>query len=214
MEPYRTGLRLLPNSMDLNSYTFRLRLKAEPRLIWLRAFHSIYNPGLAPRALAHLRESFPALKLTMIGPDRQDGSLESTMQTAAKLGVSERILWPGSVAKDQVPTWLNGADIFLNTTNVDNTPISILEAMASGLCIVSTNVGGISYLLEHEQDALLVPPDDPEALAEAVRRLLTEPDLAARLSRNARRKAEQFDWATVLPKWKELLTAVSERCAA
>jgi glycosyltransferase involved in cell wall biosynthesis len=214
MEPYRTGLRLLPNSMDLNSYTFRLRHKAEPRLLWLRAFHSIYNPGLAPRALAHLKESFPTIKLTMIGPDRQDGSRQSAIETAAKLGVSENILWPGSVAKDQVPTWLDGADIFLNTTNVDNTPISILEAMASGLCIVSTNVGGISYLLEHEQDALLVPPDDPEALASAVRRLLTDPDLAARLSRNARRKAEQFDWATVLPKWKELLTAVSERCVA
>jgi glycosyltransferase involved in cell wall biosynthesis len=109
---------------------------------------------------------------------------------------------------------LNGADIFLNTTNVDNTPVSIMEAMASGLCIVSTNVGGISYLLEHERDALLVPPDDPEAMAGAVRRLLTEPELAARLSNNARRKAEEFDWATVLPKWKELLTAASKRCAA
>jgi glycosyltransferase involved in cell wall biosynthesis len=214
MEPYRSGLRLLPNSMDLNTYTFRLRPKAEPRLLWLRAFHSIYNPGLAPRAIARLRESFPELRLTMIGPDRQDGSLQSTIETAAKEGVSENILLPGSVAKDQVPGWLNGADIFLNTTNVDNTPVSIMEAMASGLCIVSTNVGGISYLLEHERDALLVPPDDPEAMAGAVRRLLTEPELAARLSNNARRKAEEFDWATVLPKWKELLTAASKRCAA
>jgi glycosyltransferase involved in cell wall biosynthesis len=71
-------------------------------------------------------------------------------------------------------------------------------------------VGGISYLLEHEHDALLVPPDDPEALAGAVRRLLTEPDLAGRLSRNARAKAEQFDWAAALPRWKELLTVASE----
>jgi glycosyltransferase involved in cell wall biosynthesis len=98
----------------------------------------------------------------------------------------------------------------LNTTNVDNTPISILEAMACGLCVVSTSVGGIPYLLEHEHDALLVPPNDPEAMAIAVRRLLTEPGLAERLSRNGRQKAEQFDWSIILPQWEALLISVAQ----
>jgi glycosyltransferase involved in cell wall biosynthesis len=85
--------------------------------------------------------------------------------------------------------------------------------MACGLCVVSTNVGGIPYLLEHEQDTLLVPSDDPAAMATAVRRLLTEPDLAERLSRNARQKAEQFDWSIVLPQWEALLISVMTRNA-
>jgi len=101
-------------------------------------------------------------------------------------------------------------DIFLNTTNVDNAPVTVLEAMASGLCVVSTNVGGIPYMLEDEQDALLVPPDDAEAMAAAVRRVLTEPRLAESLSRNARHKAERSDWAVVLPQWETLLAAVAE----
>ena len=79
------------------------------------------------------------------------------------------------------------------------------------LCVVSTNVGGIPYLLEHEHDALLVPPNDPAAMATAVRRLLTEPGLAERLSRNARQKAEQFDWSTILPQWEALLMSVMKR---
>jgi glycosyltransferase involved in cell wall biosynthesis len=106
---------------------------------------------------------------------------------------------------------MSRGDIFLNTTNVDNTPISVLEAMACGLCVVSTNVGGIPYLLEHEHDALLVPPDDPAAVATAVRRLLTEPDLAEQLSRNARQKAEKFDWSIILPQWEALLISVLTR---
>ena len=117
----------------------------------------------------------------------------------------------GSIPKQKVPEWMNKTNIFLNTTNFDNTPISVIEAMASGLCIVSTNVGGIPYLLTHEQDALLVPPDNPQAMASAVRRILTEPRLAEHLSRNARVKAEQFDWSAILPQWEAILTHVIQK---
>ena len=92
----------------------------------------------------------------------------------------------------------------MNTTNVDNTPLSVLEAQAAGLCVVSTNVGGLPYLLADGHDALLVPPDDPAAMAEAVRRAISEPGLAASLSRNGRAKAEEFDWTCVLPRWESL----------
>ncbi|HMV50604.1 MAG TPA: glycosyltransferase family 4 protein, partial [Blastocatellia bacterium] len=85
----------------------------------------------------------------------------------------------------------------------------VIEAMAGGLCIVSTNAGGLPYLLEDGEDALLVPPNDPGAMAAAVRRLLTEAGLAERLSRNARRKAESFDWSAVLPQWRTLLRRVA-----
>ena len=82
--------------------------------------------------------------------------------------------------------------------------------MACGLCVVSTNVGGIPYLLEHEYDSLLVPPNDPTAMADAIRRIVTEPGLASHLSQNARQKVEQFDWSKVLPQWEELLILAIE----
>jgi glycosyltransferase involved in cell wall biosynthesis len=109
------------------------------------------------------------------------------------------------VPHDEVPTWLSKGDIFLNTTDFDNTPISVLEALACGLCVISTNVGGIPYLLDDEHDGLLVPPDDVQAMTDAVRRLLTESDLATRLSQNGRDKAESFDWSRVYPQWETLL---------
>jgi len=195
MKCYRADLHLLPNPLDLNMYKFRLRERPRPYLTWLRAFHSIYNPSLAPKVLSCLTKDFPDINLTMIGPDYLDGSLQAVLQLAKELDIADRMKLPGRIPKGNVPDWIGQGDIFLNTTNVDNAPVSVLEAMACGLCVVSTNVGGIHYLLKNGHDSLLVPPNDPEAMATAIRRLLTEPGLAKRLSLNARQKAEQFDWS-------------------
>ncbi|MCM8787204.1 MAG: glycosyltransferase family 4 protein [Candidatus Omnitrophica bacterium] len=208
MKVYRQDIQLIPNAIDLSWYRFRLRQQVQPQLIWLRAFHSIYNPSLAPRMLAQLLLDFPDIHLTMIGPDKGDGSLQETQHITKILCLNNHITFVGGVPKTAVPEWLNKGDIFINTTNVDNTPVSVLEAMASGLCVVSTNVGGIPYLLEHEKDALLVPSDDPEAMAKAVHRILTEPELVVRLSANARNKVQHFDWSVVLPQWERLLETV------
>jgi glycosyltransferase involved in cell wall biosynthesis len=89
-------------------------------------------------------------------------------------------------------------------------PVSVIEAMSCGLCIVSTNVGGIPYILDNERDALLVPPRNAGAMADAVLRILNEAGLAERISYNARRKADQYDWSIILPKWEELLASVSK----
>jgi glycosyltransferase involved in cell wall biosynthesis len=203
-------LRLIPNPLEVKAYPFRLRSHPLPRLVWLRAFHNIYNPFLAPQALALLAQEFPDLELTMVGPDKGDGSLAIVRNQALRLGVAHRIAFSGRVTKAEVPVWLNRGDIFLNTTNVDNTPVSVLEAMAAGLCVVSTNVGGVPYLLHHEIDALLTSPDNPRSMATAIRRLLTEPGLAERISGNARRKVKQFDWSIVLPRWEALLLELSQ----
>ncbi|HEX6966247.1 MAG TPA: glycosyltransferase family 4 protein [Gemmatimonadaceae bacterium] len=208
----RPDLRLIHNPIEPEAYTFRVRRRPAPRMIWVRAFHEIYNPGMAPRVLARLTDEFPASTLTMLGPDK-DGSLERTRERAASECVLDRLTIVGGVPRSEVPTHLDVADIFLNTTNIDNSPVSVLEAMASGLCVVSTNVGGMPYLIEHERDGLLVPADDADAMAAAVRRILTEPGLAARLSRNARAKAERFTWDVILPQWKAVLHEVARRHA-
>lgn len=206
MAPYRADIVLLPNALDLSHYVFRLPDQpVQPRLVWLRAFHRIYNPVLAAQVIDRLRCDWPDVHLTMVGPDKGDGVLSEFKRFVSDNGLDANVTYIGGVPKAEVPEWLQRGDIFLNTTNVDNTPVSVIEAMACGLCVVSTNVGGIPYLLDHEQDALLVPPNDPDAMAAAVRRILTEPDLAAQLSRNARRKAEQFDWETILPQWDSIL---------
>lgn len=206
LRPYRDDLQLIPNAVDISRYPFHRRVSPEPSLIWLRAFHEIYNPELAVEMLYKLRSKFPAARLIMVGPDKGDGSLQSTQQHAAELGLMDSVKFSGSVPKSEVPVWLNKGDIFINTTNFDNTPISVMEAMACGLCVVSTNVGGLPYLLEDNRDALLVPPNDPSAMSVAITCILTEPGLAEKLSENARTKVEQFNWKIILPMWEKMLS--------
>jgi glycosyltransferase involved in cell wall biosynthesis len=210
MNTSRSDLFLLPNAIDLGTYRFRLREGATPRLIWLRAFHEIYNPTLAPKILKLLVEKYPDVHLTMVGPDKGDGSFQRTQEEAVRLGVADRLSLPGGVPKTEVPAWLTMGDIFLNTTNVDNTPVSVIEAMATGLCVVSTNVGGLPDLLEHDRTALLVPPNDAEAMADAVTQILRDPLLAAHLSGGARTWAEAYDWSAVLPLWEMQFTTVAK----
>ena len=210
MQEHGERFQLIPNPLDLSAYPYRPRREPQVNLVWLRAFQKIYNPRLALKVAALLFPEYPQLRLIMVGPDKGDGSWQEMPQLARELGLADRVIFQERVAKTEVPAWLNRGDIFLNTTFVDNAPVTVTEAMACGLCVVSTAVGGIPYLLTHEEDALLVPPDDPEAMAAAVRRILAEPGLARRLSENAHQKAEQFDWSVILPQWEALLMAVAE----
>lgn len=210
MAPYLAAsqLRILPNPLDLAAYPFTLRRGLQPRLVWLRAFHHIYNPELAPRVLARLG---PRATLTMVGPDKGDGSLERTRRRAQDLGVAERVTFSGGVPKHEVPEVLARHDLFINTSDADNAPVSVTEAMACGLCVVSTDAGGLSDLLTGGEDALLVARDNAAAMASAVERLLGDPELAARLSASARRRAADRDWSKVLPQWQQILLASARR---
>jgi glycosyltransferase involved in cell wall biosynthesis len=204
MRPYRAEIELIPNGIETGRYPYRHRASASPRLVWLRAFHRVYRPEMGPALVARIAADYPDTRLDMVGPDKGDGSVERTRRAAAELGVADRIEIVLGVPKAEVPERLSRADVFLNTTSVDNVPVSLLEALACGLCVATTAPGGISDLVRDGETALLFPSDDLDAMEAAVRRLFSEPALAARLSANARREAESFDWSRVVPLWDAL----------
>lgn len=205
---FRPDIRLIPNPVNLNEAIFRIRAKPTPNLIWVRAFHSLYNPAIVPEMIEALEPEFPDIHLFMLGPDKGDGSLNHMLTLAKDLDVYDKIEVVGMVPHHGIPKWLDKADIFINTTNYDNAPRSVIEAMANGLCVVSTNVGGIPYIIDDGISGLLVPPKDPKQMAMAVRRVLNQPSLAGELSRNAREKAEHYSWNDIMPQWENLLTEI------
>ncbi|HEY3940820.1 MAG TPA: glycosyltransferase family 4 protein [Bryobacteraceae bacterium] len=211
LQRFRSDILILPNAIDLPAYPFRARQTAAPRLIWLRAFHRIYQPSTAVRALALLAADFPDVRLSMAGPDKQDGSLIEARSLAEALGVAGRIDFSGRLPKAEIPLFLNQGDIFMNTSAVDNHPVTLLEAMACGACVVSTAPGGIPYLAKDRLNCLLVPTGDAQALAQGVSEILGKPKLAATLSQNARRAVEEYDWSVILPRWRELLFSAAHR---
>lgn len=205
---WRPDIRLMPNGLSLGEYPYREITKANPRLVWVRAYERRYNPVLALQVVERLSPEFPEVELLMVGPDTEDWSAEQTRAEARRLGVDGQVQVRGPVPKAEVSSALQQGDIFLNTTNVDNAPVTVVEAMACGLCVVSTDAGGVPDLVADGEDALLVPQADPEAMAAAIRRILIEPATAAKLSRNGRLNAETHDWDRIFPKWEELLTAI------
>jgi L-malate glycosyltransferase len=206
---FRNDLILLPNPLKLNSFRFVHRERPAPNLIWLRAFHEIYNPELAPRVVDSLRKIFPEVRLKMGGPVKTESSFAKMRNVAKELGVENLIEICGAIPRENVANFLNQGDIFLNTTYVDNTPVSLMEAMASGLCVVSTDVGGIPYLVNDGKNALLVPANDAQSMSAAVTRLLEEQGLASEISKNARSFAENFDWRAILPRWESLFQSLN-----
>ena len=136
------------------------------------------------------------------GPER-----ERLSAIARELGVSDRVRFTGRLENAELPDLYRSASIAVNASRADNMPIALLEALASGIPIVSTDVGGVPYLVEDGVTAVLVPPGQPRLMAEAVLRILDDPGLAARLRSAGLDAASRYAWPNVRP-W--LLAAYDE----
>lgn len=202
------GLRchVIPNVLDLRNQDFRVRTKAAPHLLWMRSFHHVWNPFMAIRAFARVARDIPEARLVMAGEDK--GLLSPSVQLGNKLGISHAIRFPGFLDVPAKAREFGLADIFISSNIIDNTPVAVLEACASGLPVVSTRVGGVPYLLTEGETGLMVESDDAGGMAAAILRILTEPGLCERLSRNGRRLAENCSWDRQLPAWQSLFNDV------
>jgi glycosyltransferase involved in cell wall biosynthesis len=176
----------IPNSIELENYPFLQREKVKPNLLWVRSFAKIYNPNMAVEVFAYIIKKYPEATLCMVGPEK-DGNLLKAQQKAKNLKLD--ILFTGRLPKQD---WINKSqeyDIFINTTHFDNMPVSVIEAMSLGLAVISTNVGGISFLIENQKEGLLIPDNDVDKMVEAIDRLIDNIDLFDKITTNARRKS-------------------------
>jgi glycosyltransferase involved in cell wall biosynthesis len=197
------AVQIIPNVVDLSAYPYRHRSEVRPTLWWMRSFHDIYNPHMAVKVLAHLRARGHEATLVMSGSDK---GLEADVKSrAAEMGLSHHVRFAGFLDMTAKAREGSLADIFINTNRIDNSPVAVIEACAMGLPVVATSVGGVPDLLADGDTGLLVADDDDVAMADAVERLVNEPDLAARLSANGRRLAERSSWQAVGPQWERLL---------
>lgn len=197
-----SNLVCIPNSIEIKNYPFGLRSHNTCKLLWVRSFSEIYNPILAVKLLKCLNDESIEASLCMIGPD-SDGSLLKVKNFAKELSVN--VKFTGKLSK---PEWISLAEeynVFINTTNFDNMPVSLIEAMALGLPVISTNVGGIPFLIEDRQNGLLVDPDDVGMFLDAVKTIMGNPEQTQGLTIKARRKVERYDWQIVKHLWIELL---------
>lgn len=194
----------IPNFIPIKNYKYKNRNSPGPNILWVRSFHDIYNPLLAVEILKDLKKKYPEAKLCMIGPDK-DGSLSKVKEESAKSSLNGSLIITGKLSKKEWTDRSESFDIFINTTNFDNHPVSVIEAMALGLPVVSTNVGGIPYLIKDREDGILVPANDKEKFIFEIENLIADNKFASEISSNARKKAEEFDWDHVKHKWFDVI---------
>lgn len=198
-----SNIEVIPNLVELNKYQFKLRKEFQPKLLWVRSFAAIYNPMLALEILEGLLDKYPDAELCMIGPDK-DASLEICKNYAISKGLP--VNFTGKLEKEE---WLNlaaGYDLFINTTHVDNTPVSVLEAMALGLPVISTAVGGIPYILKNEETGLLVADNDCDGFVDAIEKILKSKKTGQDIAKNAQGYVEQYNWNSIKKQWSNILT--------
>jgi glycosyltransferase involved in cell wall biosynthesis len=195
------------NHVELDSFHFRERRPLRPVFLSNRNFDPIYNVPCVLRAFALIQARHPDARLTVAGDGVQRAELESLVR---ELGL-RNVEFMGLVAPDRMPELCDAADIYLNASNVDNMPLSILEAFSAGLPVVTTDAGGIPYIVTHEETGLLVPMNDHEALAAAALRLLADDALARKIVGRARAECDKYTWRAVRGRWLKLYDDVMGR---
>jgi glycosyltransferase involved in cell wall biosynthesis len=211
MERWGVAAKIVPNVVDLERFRPGAPDPGRLEILIARNLEPIYDVATAIRAFSVVRTKLPHARLTVAGSGPCREQLE---ELCAHLCLEEVVRFTGRLESSEMAQLYQTADIVLNPARVDNAPNSLLEAMAAGVPIVTTNVGGIPYLVEHEATALLVPPSDPDAMAEAALRLVSDPALAARLRSAGLRLAQTHTWSAVKPRLLDVYGSIVGRTRA
>jgi len=191
--------RIVPNIIDLSRFSVEQNKSAGltseyPRILVARNLEPIYDNETALRAFKIVRESLPTAQLVIAGSGPQRQMLENL---AAEFGLLDVVTFTGRVDNANMASLYYSANVMVNPSLADNMPISVLESLASGVPVVSTNVGGVPHLVEHDKTALLIPPQNPKAMAAAVLAILTDPVKAERLKEAGLTSIKQYTWPNV-----------------
>lgn len=192
--------RVIPNLIDTSQFHFRERAALRPRLLSVRNLESYYQVENTITAFAQVKQRFPDATLTIAGHGSHEHRLR---QLAAQLRISD-IRFLGRVEPAALPAIYDASDIFVNSSVVDNQPVSILEAFASGLPVISTPTGDIAAMLRGGEAGLLVEANAPAAMANAITRLLEEPGLSLRITRSAHEEVGRYTSRLIREQWTSL----------
>jgi glycosyltransferase involved in cell wall biosynthesis len=202
--------QVIPNVVDVATFTPSATPAPPGRshVVITRNLEHLYGLDTALRAVARLRTDYPRLRVSIAGSGPERAALE---RLTRELDLAETVRFTGRLEVADIARLYREADVVLNPSRADNTPNSLLEAAACGVPIVSTNVGGVPYLVEHGQSAWLVPVDEPTEMAAGLAQVLQNDELRRTLSFNAMALARSCAWPVVKGRWLQLYDRLAER---
>ena len=188
---------IVPNIIDLRLFFPRSACRSgPPHLLVARNLERLYDIETALRAFLIVRDQFSLARLTVagIGPDAH-----RLQQWVSDQGLCDVVNFTGALEREAMALLYRTSDIVINPSLADNQPNSLLEAWASGVPVVTTNVGGIPYLAQDGDTATLVKPSDPTSMAHACIALLYDDALWSVRSQAGMLAAQRYTWTCVKP---------------
>ncbi len=204
---YNGEIQVVTNGVDLSGFAASHSLVVRDK----GQLTAIYVGSLIPvKGVEHLISAFGLLRgmnvncvLMIVGDGQSRHILE---RQVANLGLRDVVRFVGRVPHDQIPRYLSESSIFTLPSLSEGMPLVILESFAAGLPIVATNVRGISEIVRDGENGLLVPPRDPNALAEAIRKLVADDELRLGMSVLNIQRSREFNWSVVARRIEEVYT--------
>jgi glycosyltransferase involved in cell wall biosynthesis len=207
---FNLAARAVSYTVEADRFRFRERAPLRPVFLSNRNHEPLYNVACVLRAFAGVQQRLPEASLVVVG----DGSQRVELERLARELNLRQVKFVGRVEPEEMHGYYDAADVFLNASNIDNMPISILEAFAAGTPVVTTNAGGIPYIVTDGETGLMVEREDGDGLARAALRLFEEPGLASKLTRGAREQSRLYTWSAVRDGWLKVYREVAGEAVA
>jgi glycosyltransferase involved in cell wall biosynthesis len=197
---------LIPSFIEISKYPYNLNRynNFNPKILYIRGFGEIYNPQMIIKAISILVDKYPKIQVSMLGHDI-DGTLVKCKDLVSQLNLIENIIFYDKMSRDKWVELANDHSIMVSTPNIDNLPISVIEGMLLGMPVVSTNIGGISYIIEDEITGLLVEKNNHQELAISLNKIISNKELFDSISINSRKNCEKYSWKEIKIKWENLI---------
>jgi glycosyltransferase involved in cell wall biosynthesis len=192
--------RSINNFIAREKYIFRQRTPLRPIFLSNRILEPLYNIDCILRAFQIIQSQYPEAELSVA----HEGIEKVRLENLSKELNLRNVRFVGLVPQEKIAELYDSVDIYLNSPNLDCMPGSLIECFASGLPIVSTNAGGIPYIVNDGQTGLLVDCDDHQSLAARAIYLLKNADYAGKIIAAARAESEKYSWENVREKWLAL----------
>lgn len=187
--PYVT----IPNIIELDNSRFKQRKELKPNFISIRSLEPLYNIECILKAFAEVKKQIPSATLTVVG----GGSQREELEHFAEENHIPDVIFTGRVDNSQIYNYLDRSDIMLSAPRIDNMPVSLLEAFNAGLLVISSNVGGVPYMIEDGKNGLLFESDNHIQLAEKMLYAVGNTQHSAEMIRNANDSLSFYTWGNV-----------------
>jgi glycosyltransferase involved in cell wall biosynthesis len=205
----RDKVAVIPNGVDLKMFagsSDRIMLEGDPSVLYVGHLSRLKGVDILIQAITKLKSELPNIKLHLVG----HGNARYFAALARKEGIEKYVVFHGLAEQSMLPSYYKSADICVFPSRHEGFGIVILEAMASGIPVIASDIPSFREIISNGSDGRLFKPEDADALSKEVIALYQNPHLRKELSRNAFEKATMYSWENIADKYISLYKCLRE----